>query len=143
MALYLDTSCLLKLLFAEPDTPRVASLLVGEPRVVGSTLARLEALVQIHGRAAGGHLARRAARRLVARLDSMLEAWPFELVPSSGTLIATAEAQLRGAAGVSHCRTMDRLHLAAMQELGLGRLLTNDESQARAAAALGFAVVRP
>ena len=143
MALYLDTSCLLKLVFAEPDTPRVAALLVGEPRVVVSTLARLEALVQIGGRAAGGHLKRPAARRLAARLDSMLELWPFELAPASGSLIATAEAQLRGAAGTIHCRTMDRLHLAAMQELGIGRLLTNDEAQARAAAALGFAVLRP
>lgn len=40
-------------------------------------------------------------------------------------------------------RTLDRLHLATMEALGLRRLLTNDETQARAAAARGFEVLRP
>jgi predicted nucleic acid-binding protein len=38
---------------------------------------------------------------------------------------------------------LDRLHLAAMQALDVRRLLTNDEIQARAAAALGFEILRP
>ena len=42
-----------------------------------------------------------------------------------------------------HCRTLDRLHLAAMQALGVRRLLTNDDIQTRAATALGFEVLRP
>ena len=42
-----------------------------------------------------------------------------------------------------HCRTLDRLHLAAMEALGLRRLLTNDEIQGRAAKARGFEVLLP
>jgi hypothetical protein len=35
------------------------------------------------------------------------------------------------------------LHLAAMEELGLKRLMTHDVRQAQAAAEAGFEVVRP
>ena len=55
---------------------------------------------------------------------------------------AHGEQQIRGAR-TFHCRTVDRLHLAAMDELGLRRLLTNDKAQAAAAAALGFTVITP
>jgi uncharacterized protein with PIN domain len=42
-----------------------------------------------------------------------------------------------------HCRTLDRLHLAAMTELDVARLMTHDAVQAQAARALGFEVVIP
>jgi len=42
-----------------------------------------------------------------------------------------------------HCRTLDRLHLATMEALGLRRLLTSDETQARAGLVRGFEVLRP
>ena len=41
------------------------------------------------------------------------------------------------------CRSLDRLHLAAMEELGLRRLMTNNAAQAIGAMGLGFDVVRP
>lgn len=47
------------------------------------------------------------------------------------------------AAGRTHCRTVDRLHLAAMAELSMTRLLTHDAVQASAARTAGFAVVTP
>jgi predicted nucleic acid-binding protein len=37
----------------------------------------------------------------------------------------------------------DRLHLAIIESLGLRRLLTNDDGQARAARGLGFEVTLP
>jgi hypothetical protein len=40
-------------------------------------------------------------------------------------------------------RTLDRLHLAAMEELGLHRLMTHDVPQAEAARVLGYAVLSP
>jgi predicted nucleic acid-binding protein len=42
-----------------------------------------------------------------------------------------------------HCRTLDRLHLAAMEELSLRRLMTTDTAQAAGGKALGFEVVSP
>lgn len=53
------------------------------------------------------------------------------------------ETQMRPLGRSVHCRTLDRLHLATMEALGLRRLLTNDVLQARAARALGFEVRTP
>ena len=46
-------------------------------------------------------------------------------------------------AGGFHCRSIDPLHLAAMEELGLKRLMTHDVRQAKAAVEGGFQVIRP
>lgn len=140
--LYLDTSCLLKLLFPEPEARAVAWLIAAEPRVVVSSLARLEALVQIDGRRAGGLFSARQAAAVVKHLEGMMEQAPYELMPVPRDMIALAEAQMRARASV-HCRTLDRLHLAAMRSLGLQRILTNDGSQRKAALALGLQVVSP
>lgn len=143
MSLYLDTSCLLKLLFAEPESTKTSLLVAAEPRVVVSSLARLEALVQIQGRASGELLSARAAAALARLLDQTLASAPFDLVTTPAGIDEMATAQLFPLSRSVHCRTLDRLHLAAMQALGVRRLLTNDETQARAASALGFEVLRP
>jgi uncharacterized protein with PIN domain len=143
MSLYLDTSCLLKLLFAEPESPKTSRLLAAEPEVVVSSLARLEALVQIQGRAAGGVLTTRSAATLARLLDQILASAPFKLVNTPAGIDGVAAGQLFPFGRSVHCRTLDRLHLAAMQALDVRRLLTNDEIQARAAAALGFEILRP
>jgi uncharacterized protein with PIN domain len=134
---------LLKILFLEPETRRVIELLAAEDHVVVSALARLEALGQIHGRLAAGLLARPAVRTLVSRFDEILECPPYEVVQVSSRIIDQAEEQVRRFSRDAYCPTLDRLHLAAMEEIGLRRLLTNDDTQARAARALGFSVVSP
>jgi len=138
MSLYLDTSCLLKLLFAEPESAKTSLMLAAEPRVLVSSLARLEALVQIQGRAAGGLLTSRSAVSLARLLDQTLASAPFDLVTTPTGTDGVAASQIFPLSRSVHCRTLDRLHLAAMQALGVRRLLTNDDAQARAASALGF-----
>jgi len=140
---YLDTSCLLKLLFPEPETARVLELVAGEQQVVVSSLARLEALVQILGREEGRYITRRTGASLRRALDALVLRSPFEQTASPPHLDRIAEDQLRDRARSAHCRTLDRLHLAAMQGLGLRRLLTNDDQQRAAAVALGFDVATP
>ena len=143
MSLYLDTSCLLKQLFAEPESAKTSLLVAAEPRVVVSSLARLEALVQIQGRAAGGMLTARSATALALLLDQTLASAPFDLVATPAGIDGVAAGQLIPLGRSVYCRTLDRLHLAAMQALGVRRLLTNDDIQTRAATALGFEVLRP
>ena len=58
-------------------------------------------------------------------------------------MVDVAEAQVRPLASSLHCRTLDRLHLAVMQIIGVQRLLTNDDRQAAVARALGFEVSVP
>ncbi len=143
MSLYLDSSCLLKMLFPEPETMRVMQLVAAEEHVVVSTLARLETLVQIQARRAGGLLRETAASALVARLDTVFRQTPYEIVRTPAEMVDVAEAHLRSLPREAHCPTLDRLHLAVMKSLDVRRLLTNDQAQARAARALGFSVIVP
>jgi predicted nucleic acid-binding protein len=143
MALYLDTSCLLKVFFPEPETDRTLALIAAEPRVLVSSLARLEALSQIHARAAGGMLSPARATRLRQRVEAVIELAPYERVRCPADIIDIAADQITVAVKGVYCRTLDRLHLATMQALDVHRLLTNDAVQAAAARSLGLDVVVP
>ncbi len=139
MSLYLDGSIVAKLLVAEPDSARVLELLRAESEIVISALARLEALIVIDAMVAGGESNAQAATRRRVQLDELQRTPGFRFQPCGAGLFHTAEAQLPTA----YCRTLDRLHLAAMQEYGLRRIVTNDDQQAAAARALGFEVLMP
>ena len=141
--LYVDTSCLLKLLWQEPESTRLAALIERESRVVVSELTILEAVVQIHGRRVAGLLRGPDAKRLESALDRLLEAEPFERIALEGDSFDRARSQVRRLRKRGHCRTLDRLHLALMEAEGLGRLLTNDDKQAVAARAAGLKVALP
>jgi predicted nucleic acid-binding protein len=143
VSLYLDTSCLLKLLLPEAESRRVAELVEAEEHVVVSSLAKLEAACQVHWRVAGGHLKRVGAKTLLARMDSMLSQAPYDLVRAPAEIVDAAQRQARSLPKDGYCPTLDRLHLAVMQTLGFNRLLTNDDAQARAGRALGFVVSLP
>jgi predicted nucleic acid-binding protein len=143
MALYLDTSCLLKVFFPEPETDRTLALIAAEGRVLVSSLARLEALSQIHARAAGGRLSPARAARLRRRVDAVIQLAPYEQIRCPADIIDIAAEQITVAARGAYCRTLDRLHLATMEALGVHRLLTNDDMQAAVARSLGLDVVLP
>ncbi|MBY0274318.1 type II toxin-antitoxin system VapC family toxin [Candidatus Binatia bacterium] len=143
MSLYLDTSCLLKLLLPEAESRRVAEMVESEEHVAVSTLAQLEAATQVHWRVAGGHLKPPGGRALLARMDDLLRQAPFDVVRAPAEVIDAAEQHVRALPRSGYCPTLDRLHLAIMQALGFDRLLTNDDAQARAGRALGFAVTLP
>jgi predicted nucleic acid-binding protein len=141
VSVYLETSCLLKLLLDEPGAERVAALLQGETRIVVSAFSRLETLNVLQGMKAGGQLTEGRHRRAVAALEELLESGPFQAVPLPGDALDEALRQV--AKGSAYCRTLDRLHLGTMAALRLRRLVTNDDQQAVAARALGFEVLGP
>lgn len=141
MSIYLETSCLLKLLLGEPGSDRVAALLQGETRIVVSALSQLEARNVLQGMAAGGQLTERQRRRALTALDALLKSGPFHAVPLPGDALDEASRQV--AKSSAYCRTLDRLHLGAMAALHLRRLVTNDTQQALAARALGLEVLGP
>jgi predicted nucleic acid-binding protein len=141
--LYVDTSAFLKLLWVEPETSRVEEILAAEDEAVVSDLARLELTVQIQNRRADGLLTRSGAERLRRQAEDLLALAPFVVRSTGALLVEAARRQVDVRDSRSHCRTLDRLHLAAMGELGLDRLLTNDDAQARAARARGAKVLMP
>lgn len=138
-AAYIDTSCLLKLLFPEPESAAVARLVAEEAEIVVSSLTRLETEQQLVARRLGGHLSPARQRRVRIELGRLLEMAPFRSAALGGTLWDLALGQM--ARAKVHCRTLDRLHVAAMAELGVRRLITHDRRQGAAAREAGMEVV--
>ena len=106
-----------------------------------STLTELETEVQLRAKWLGGATTKTRYEAYRAKLASFRKTAPFEFRDLPGGVFRVAI--LRHMSGNRHCRTLDRLHLAAMNELGLRRLLTNDAKQAASARALGYEVIAP
>src|SRR5208282_1193211 len=111
-----------------------------ESSVVISALAELETLVQLKAAWTGGSLTRHHWRQMEVKLRLLRNQSPFEFMLLPARTFQAALRQHRNS-GDFHCRSLDRLHLAAMEELKISRLMTHDESQAKAAIELGFEVV--
>lgn len=140
--IYLGTSCLLKLLLEEPESEAVRLAVARESEVIVSALTELETAVQLRAGWLAGEYRERRYRAYLGQLNAFRETDPFQFLPLAGSLFQTALRQDRDARRI-HCRTLDRLHLTAMEELGLRRLMTNDAAEAAGAKALGFEVVSP
>lgn len=140
--LYLDTSSLLKLLLPEPESVPVQEAVAAADAIVVSALAELEAEVQLRAGWLGGDFSRARYRRLAEALAGLKDQEPFVFRSLPGTLFQTALLQLRSSER-PHIRTLDRLHLAAMEEFGIRCLMTHDRAQREAATARGFEVVTP
>jgi len=140
--IYADSSSLLKLLWNEPESSAVIDAIAEEDVVVVSVLAEVETLVQLKAAYLGGEYTLPQLRRFEVRFAVLRNQPPYAFRTLPGTVFQTALRQHRNA-GDRHCRALDRLHLAAMEELKVSRLMTNDEGQAKAALKAGVEVVRP
>ena len=140
--IYLDTSCLLKLLRSEPESPDVRRAVEKEEVVVVSSLAELETEVQLKGAVLGGEIRTTQWRQYQAKLAAMRNFDPFHFRYLPAAVFSTALRQHRHPRSV-YCRSLDRLHLSAMEELNLSRLMTLDRTQAEVALGLDFKVVLP
>jgi uncharacterized protein with PIN domain len=138
---YIDSSSLLKILWEEPESAAVREAIITEQIVVISRLAELETEVQLRAKWLGGILTKSRYEAYRKKLSSFRETAPFDFRDLSGAVFRRAIKQ--HLAGKWHCRSLDRLHVAAMDELGQRRLLTNDAKQAVAARALGYEIVSP
>ena len=140
--IYIDSSALLKLFWQEPESDAVRDHVGREDVVIVSTLTELETERQLTAGWLAGRYGKRRRERYRAKLAEFRATDPFRFRSLPGSVFETA-LRLHATAGRTHCRTLDRLHLAAMTELEATRLLTHDTVQARAARALGFAVLIP
>jgi predicted nucleic acid-binding protein len=140
--IYIDTSCLLKLLRTETSSADVRAAIATETAVLVSVLTELETLVQLKAIWTGGSFTRAQWRKLEAELALLRNQPPFEFRTLPSAVFQTALRQHRNSRDL-HCRSLDRLHLAAMEELKASRLMTHDEGQAKAAVEAGYEVLRP
>lgn len=139
---YIDSSALLKLFWHEAESKAVRDHVASEDLVIVSSLTELETHVQLTAAWLAGRYGRGRRQRFRAKLVQFRAMDPFRFRALPGRVFETALGQQAGA-GRIHCRTLDRLHLAAMTELEVTRLMTHDAVQARAARALGFEVIIP
>jgi predicted nucleic acid-binding protein len=126
--LYLDSSAIVKLVVAEPETPALRRLLAAWPERVSSVVARIE----VH------RVARRIGATPPARAREILRRI---------ALVHLDEPVIQAAATLDPpaLRTLDAIHLATARSLGddLGAICTYDARLAEAAAALGMEVLTP
>jgi predicted nucleic acid-binding protein len=127
-ATYLDSSAIVKLVIAEPESAALRRYLRRRRPLVSSALARAEvgrALLPL------GEQASRHGERVLARL---------ELIRISDRIIAAAGGLLP-----AELRTLHAIHLATAQQLGkdLARVITYDERLHAAARAAGCPVAAP
>lgn len=128
MAVYLDSSALVKLVVREVDSAALRRYLRRQTRWVSCALARVEVVraVRPHGPEA---VAR--ARAVLQRID----------------LLQLDDSLLDAAAALDAVtlRSLDAIHLAAARELRgeLSAIVTYDARMANAAAALGLHVAAP
>ncbi len=139
--IYIDTSSLLKLVVTDDHSAAVEAAIANEENVIVSTLTELEAHVQVRARSRSGKAQAKQMRRSLEDLEEILDNLPFTIRQLSGAVFPNATKQHEQS--TVHCRSLDRLHLAAMAELGLMRLMTHDVRQAEAAKELGYEVVMP
>lgn len=93
--IYLDTSCLLKLLLEEPESEAVRMTVAREAEVVVSALTELETAVQLRAGWLAGEYRERRYRAYVARLALFRKTDPFRFQPLAGSLFQTALRQDR------------------------------------------------
>jgi predicted nucleic acid-binding protein len=125
---YVDSSAIVKLVVAEPESTALRQYLRGRAPLVVSALARTEiarALLPT------GAVAVRRGREVLAR---------FELVRLDDRTL-----DLAGALEPAELRSLDAIHLATVERLGvdLARVVTYDDRMAGAASARGWTVVAP
>jgi predicted nucleic acid-binding protein len=140
--IYLDSSCLVKVLRPESESSAVVDAIGREQLAVVSALAELEILVQLKAFHLAGDYTRPRWRQLEAHLAALRNQAPYEFRAVPASVFQTAFRQHRNSGNV-HCRSLDRLHLAIMEELGISRLMTHDNRLAKAAESLSFEVVQP
>lgn len=127
-AIYLDSSAIVKLAVREPESQALRRYLRTRRPRVSSALARTEVMRALLHK---GEPAQAAGRRTLANLDLLR--------------IDNRVLDLAGRLQPSELRTLDAIHLATAQRLGvdLGRLCTYDARMRDAAEALGMAVIAP
>lgn len=126
--LYLDSSAILKLVVAEPESAALRRYLRRRRPLVTSALARTEVARALLP------LGPAAVRRGVDALRRL------ELIRVSDRILADAGTLL-----LPELRSLDAIHLATMLRLGasLARVVTYDERMSTAAGVLGLSVLAP
>jgi predicted nucleic acid-binding protein len=137
--IYVDTSCLVKLYYPEPESARVAELVSGQVLVFLS-LHDLEISNALELKLFRGEARPAQVRKVAALIEEDIRTGVFHRPPvmweevwSSAKLFAKAHSRTGG------CRSLDILHCAAAKHLSVTTFVSSDDRQRRLAKAIGLA----
>ncbi len=146
-AIYWDTSALVKLYAAEPDSADYRKLMLAQREEIAvSFLHRVELCFALHGKEVRGEIAAGAADSLHRSFKRHLEEGRYLEVPWGEDVAAEARVALEdvlGAVPPAILRSLDGLHLGAARAARITRLVTTDLRMSQAAAVLGFQCLKP
>ena len=135
--MYLDTSVLAKLFFAEPESNEVQRIASAQGSLHSSEILLVEFHSVVARKRREQDLPEEMVAEIIAAFEQQVEEGVIQLVPlTRGQLVASGRLMLplRDTVGL---RTLDAIHLHACMEYSLHPLFTNDRIMLAAAAALG------
>ena len=135
--IYLDTSYLVRLYFADPGWGAVRHLAATAPVACG-LLGRAETVAALHRKRRERSLSADAYRVVLAEFVRECEDGAFHWLPISGAVVERVERTYAGLAADVFLRAADALHLACAAENGLGEVYSNDSHLLAAAPHFGL-----
>jgi predicted nucleic acid-binding protein len=137
--IYLDTGCLLKLYYPEPESSRVAALVSGNP-IAFIALHELELYNALELKVYRKEATPAQVRATRALVDADVRAGVLHRPPLAwGDVLRDAEAAATAHTRTLGCRSLDVLHCAAARHLSAVKsFITTDKRQYRLAIKLGL-----
>jgi predicted nucleic acid-binding protein len=138
---YLDTGCLVKLYYPEPDTAKVVAL-IADKSIFHTPLHALEFVNALQLKIFFNSATPAQASAALALVDSDLKLGIlFSPAIEWKDIFAEAVSFAKQHTGTIGCRSSDVLHCAAAKVLSATEFVTTDERQKKLAGAIGLNVV--
>ena len=138
---YWDTSALLKLYVAEPDSAYFLRLIeAAENPLHTSDVAKVEVLCALHRKERAGDLKPGAAAALLEKFLGDVAAGRIVCVPYGADTLSKSRELVRLLARCRSIRSLDLIHLAAASLVKAKVMVTTDERLREAATAAGLDV---
>jgi predicted nucleic acid-binding protein len=136
--IYLDTGCLVKLYYPEPDSSLVAARVVGK-LICYSPLHELEFTNALHQKAFHGNATSSQIQAAKALVTTDLAAGVLKRIPLDWEAVyQDAVALAADHTAAVGCRSLDILHCAVARFLSATDFVSTDGRQARLARAIGL-----
>jgi predicted nucleic acid-binding protein len=138
---YLDTGCLVKLYYPEPESAAVAAAVVGEP-IAFTALHELEIVTAMQLKVFRGEARPQQVVAAIGLVREDLAAgklmdWPTDWRSTFHEAVRVAQTH----AAATGCRSLDTLHCALAKAVSASLFVSSDERQIKLARAAGLRVL--
>lgn len=141
--LYLDTGCLVKLYYPEPDSARIAAQTIGRP-LVFTPLHNLEITTAMRLKIFRREATEDQVQATLHLLAEDLAAGKLLAIDNVNASTLAAAIQLANHyAAETGCRSLDTLHCALAHDLEIEAFLSTDTRQLALARRIGLPVLNP